>query len=57
MRYRLGRFIQLLGLCIAPTGVAGNFFYPNLVTEGAMLTILAAGAGVFTIGWMIQGKK
>ncbi len=57
MRYRLGRFLQLLGLCIVPTGIAGNILYKAVVTEGVMLTILAAGAGVFYIGWMVQGKK
>jgi hypothetical protein len=57
MRYRLGRFLQLLGLCIVPTGIAGNILYPDQVTEGIMLTILAAGAGVFYVGYMVQAKK
>ena len=57
MRYKLGRFLQLLGLCIVPTGIAGNLLDPVVVTEGAMLTILAAGGGVFLVGWMLQGKK
>lgn len=57
MRHRVGRFLQLLGLCIVPTGIAGNVLYPNVVTEGVMLTILAAGALVFFIGWQIQGPR
>jgi hypothetical protein len=57
MRYRLGRFLQLLGLCIVPTGIAGNVLYPGVVTEGVMLTILAAGAAVFVTGYLIQGKR
>ena len=57
MQYRLGRFLQLLGLCIVPTGIAGNVLYPGVVTEGVMLTILAAGALVFFVGYQIQAKK
>jgi hypothetical protein len=57
MKYRLGRFLQLLGLCIVPTGIAGNVLYPGVVTEGVMLTILGVGASIFYVGYMIQGKK
>ncbi len=57
MRYRLGRFLQLVGLCILPTGIAGNVLYPGAVTEGVMLTITALGAAIFAAGWFIQGKK
>lgn len=56
MRYRAGRFLQLLGLCILPTGVAGNVLYPQKVTEGVMFMILGAGAAVFLAGWLIQGQ-
>lgn len=55
MRYRIGRFVQILGLCIVPSGIAGNVLYPQVVTEGVMLTILAAGALVFYLGWSLQG--
>lgn len=55
MRYKLGRFLQLLGLCILPTGIAGNVLYPGQVTEGVMFMILGAGGGVFMLGWLIQG--
>jgi len=54
MRYRLGRFLQLLGLCIVPSGIAGNVLYPQTVTEGVMLAILAFGALVFYVGHSIQ---
>ncbi len=57
MRYRLGRFLQLLGLCIVPTGIAGNILYPGVVTEGVMLTITAFGAAIFIAGWLTQGKR
>jgi hypothetical protein len=59
MLYRLGRFLQLLGLLIAPAGVAGNIVQRDAVTEGTMLLILAVGGGVFALGWMLQqaGRK
>ena len=57
MRYRLGRFLQLLGLCILPTAVAGNVIYPQAVTEGVMFVILGAGVGVFLLGYLLQGHK
>ena len=56
MRYRLGRFLQLVGLCIVPTGIAGNIIFQAVVTEGVMLTILAAGGAVFMAGYLIQGR-
>jgi hypothetical protein len=57
MRHRSGRFLQLLGLCIVPTGIAGNVLYPAVVTEGVMLTITAFGAAVFIAGYLMQGKR
>lgn len=54
MLYKLGRFLQLLGLLIAPAGIAGNIVQRDVVTEGAMLAILAAGVGVFAVGWLLQ---
>ncbi len=57
MRYRLGRFLQLLGLCILPTAIAGNVIYPQAVTEGVMFVILGVGAGVFLLGYLVQGNK
>jgi hypothetical protein len=59
MLYKLGRFLQLLGLLIAPAGVAGNIVHRDAVTEGTMLLILVIGGGVFALGWMLQqaGRK
>ena len=57
MRYRLGRFLQLVGLCIVPAGIAGNILHPAVVTEGVMLTILGGGAAVFLLGYLMQGSK
>ncbi len=52
--YRLGRFLQLLGLLIAPVGIAGNLARQDQVSTGIELGILAAGVVVFAIGWLIQ---
>ena len=52
--YRLGRFLQLLGLLIAPVGLAGNLASPDQVSEGKELGILAGGILVFALGWLIQ---
>ncbi|HKI38483.1 MAG TPA: hypothetical protein VKA46_41930 [Gemmataceae bacterium] len=54
MVYRLGRFLQLLGLLIAPAGAAGNLADRNRVSEGTMLAILAGGIVVFGLGWLLQ---
>lgn len=54
MLYRLGRFLQLLGLLIAPVGLAGNLARPDLVTPGRELTILVVGITLFVLGWLLQ---
>jgi hypothetical protein len=54
MIFKLGRFLQLLGLLIAPAGVVGNLVQRDVVTEGVMLTILFVGGGIFLIGWLLQ---
>jgi hypothetical protein len=52
--YRLGRFLQLLGLLIAPVGIAGNLARQDQVSTGTELGILAAGVAVFAVGWLLQ---
>lgn len=52
--YRLGRFLQLLGLLIAPVGVAGNLARPGQVSEWQELAILGGGVIVFGVGWLVQ---
>jgi hypothetical protein len=54
MMYRLGRFLQLLGLIIVPVGLAGNLARPEVVTVGRELGILGFGIGVFGLGWLLQ---
>ncbi len=54
MLHRLGRFLQLLGLVIAPVGLAGNLARPDVISEGRELGILACGLAVFALGWLTQ---
>ena len=54
MVYKLGRFLQLLGLLIVPVGVAGNLARPEDVKTGTELTIAVVGILVFGLGWLLQ---
>ena len=55
MLYKLGRFLQLLGLIILPVGVAGNLVpEPKQVDLKTSLVISAVGIVVFLAGWLIQ---
>lgn len=53
-RYALGRSLQLLGLIIAPLGIAAEVF--NQVTLGQSLLIAGVGMIVFFLGHQIQPK-
>jgi hypothetical protein len=54
MLYKLGRFLQLLGLLILPVGVAGNVARPETVGVRASLAIALGGILLFTTGWLFQ---
>ena len=54
MLYKLGRFLQLVGLVVMPVGIAGNMARPEEVGVKAELTIAGAGLVVFVIGWLLQ---
>jgi hypothetical protein len=54
MLYKLGRFLQLLGLLVLPVGVAGNIARPEMVGVRGTLAIASAGIAVFTAGWALQ---
>ena len=54
MLYKLGRFLQLLGLIIVPVGVSGNLARPEEVPVKTTLLIAAAGVGVFYLGRLLQ---
>ncbi|HEV3204872.1 MAG TPA: hypothetical protein VGY77_10835 [Gemmataceae bacterium] len=54
MVFKIGRFLQLLGLLIAPVGIAGNLARPDEVDVKTTLAIAAFGITVFVIGWLLQ---
>lgn len=55
MRYRIGRLLQVVGLLIAPIGMAGNLLNRDTITEGHVLLTLFVGALVFGAGHWLQG--
>jgi hypothetical protein len=58
--YKLGRFLQLLGLLITPVGIGGNLARQDQVDVKTSLAIAALGIIVFVAGWLLQkvaGKK
>jgi hypothetical protein len=56
MLYKLGRFLQLLGLLVTPVGVAGNLAREDLIDLKTSLAIAAGGATVFFLGWLLQQR-
>jgi hypothetical protein len=54
MRYKIGRFLQLLGLILLPVGMAGNLAQPKEISPGIVLITLVTGAAIFTIGYLLQ---
>jgi hypothetical protein len=53
MLYKLGRFLQFLGLfVILPVAMAGNL--AERLSLKDMLLLSAAGVGVFFLGWLLQ---
>jgi hypothetical protein len=57
MVYKLGRFLQLLGLILVPVALAGNVAREQEVTLGVMLAIAAAGMLLFYIGWLLARPR
>jgi hypothetical protein len=54
MRYRLARFLQLLGLLILPFGIASELM--DKVGLGQSMLIAAGGALVFYAGYLLQPR-
>jgi len=54
MLYRLGRFLQMVGLALPPVAMAGNAVRPQEITLWHMLGIAGAGVVVFLLGWHLQ---
>jgi hypothetical protein len=57
MAYKLGRFLQVLGLILVPVALAGNVAREKEVTLGVMLAIAGAGMLLFYIGWLLARPR
>jgi hypothetical protein len=53
MLYKIGRFLQLVGLVLLPVAIAGEVM-PDRLNLRESLTLSALGVVVFTLGWLIQ---
>ena len=49
--YTLGRFLQLVGLTILPLAIVSEL---NQSNPGLMLKFMLMGAGIFTLGYLLQ---
>jgi hypothetical protein len=54
-RYRIGRFLQFLGLLVLPFAIASELV--GEVGLGQSLLIAAAGAAVFYVGFLAQNRS
>jgi hypothetical protein len=52
MIYKLGRFLQLLGLLILPVAIAGEV--ANKLELKHSLALSLVGMVVFSAGWLVQ---
>jgi hypothetical protein len=52
--YKLGRFLQVVGMILLPIGIAGNVADPQRIDLKTSLTISGVGVLVFIVGYMIQ---
>lgn len=52
MIYKLGRFLQLLGLFVLPFAVAGNV--ADRLDLKDCLWLAGIGMGIFLLGWVMQ---
>lgn len=57
MIYRVGRFLQVLGLLVMPIGMAGNLLDKEAVTERHILMTLGIGALLFFVGHSLLGPR
>jgi hypothetical protein len=53
MRYKLGRFLQFVGLILLPLAIAGNAADERLSLRDS-LALSGVGIVVFFIGWSLQ---
>jgi hypothetical protein len=52
MLYKLGRFLQLLGLLLLPVAMAGNA--TERLDLKSFYWLSGLGVGVFVMGWLLQ---
>ena len=52
MRYRIGRFLQVMGMIILPFGIASELM--GKVGLGQSLLIASVGTLIFYIGYVVQ---
>lgn len=59
MVYKLGRFLQLVGLILLPVAIAGNLAPDMPLDLRGSLILSGIGVAVFTLGWWLQqaGKQ
>jgi hypothetical protein len=55
LRYRIGRFLQILGMIILPFGIASELL--GKVGLGQSMLIAAGGTLVFYVGYIIQNQS
>jgi hypothetical protein len=54
MLYRVGRFLQVVGMVTLPLAIAGQLVPENPMSVGTMMTLTGVGVGVFVLGWLLQ---
>ena len=54
MLYRLGRFLQLVGLFLLPLAIAGNLSPERPMDLRTSLTVSGVGVAVFVLGYLLQ---
>jgi hypothetical protein len=54
MRYKLGRFLQLVGLILLPVAMAGNLAPDTPLSLWRMLLLAGIGVALFALGRVIQ---
>jgi len=57
MLYRIGRFLQLLGLLLLPVAIAGNIAREDQIPLKTSLTISAVGMVFFFVGWLLTKPR
>jgi hypothetical protein len=54
MLYKLGRFLQIVGLILLPLAIAGNLSPERPMDLRQSLTLSAVGIIVFGVGYFLQ---